>query len=92
MGIFSYNKHLNFKENMWKLKLKVCLINFLAYSLCTFLLYLCFQRQALYRRDFGFTAIGYMYKQKGENSGFSPSIVSLPDPRSCKMNYSTKNR
>lgn len=49
MGIFSYNKHLNFKENMWKLKLKVCLINFLAYSLCTFLLYLCFQRQALYR-------------------------------------------
>lgn len=39
MGIFSYNKHLNFKENMWKLKLKVCLINFLAYSLCTFLLY-----------------------------------------------------
>lgn len=80
MGIFSYNKHLNFKENMWKLKLKVCLINFLAYSLCTFLLYLCFQRQALYRRDFGFTAIGYMYKQKGENSGFSPSIVSLPDP------------
>ncbi len=92
MGIFSYNKHLNFKENMWKLKLKVCLINFLAYSLCTFLLYLCFQRQALYRRDFGFTAIGYVYKQKGENSGFSPSIVSLPDPLSCKMNYSTKNR
>lgn len=49
MGIFSCNKHLNFKENMWKLKLKVCLINFLAYGLCTFFLYLCFHWQALHR-------------------------------------------
>lgn len=65
---------------MWKLKLKVCLINFLVYSLCTFLLYLCFHRQALHRRDFGPTDIGYMYKPEGENSGFSPSIVSLPEP------------
>lgn len=77
---------------MWKLKLKVCLINFLAYSLCTFLLYLCFHRQALHRQDFGPTAIGYTYKPGGENSGFSPSVVSLPDPLSAEMNYSTKNR
>lgn len=80
MGTFSCNKHLNFKENMWKPKLKVCLINFLVYSLCTFLLYLCFHWQALHRQDFGPTAIGYVYKQEGENSGLSPFIVSLPDP------------
>lgn len=34
---------------MWKLKLKVCLINFLAYGLCTFFLYLCFHWQALHK-------------------------------------------
>lgn len=53
---------------MWKLKLKVCLINFLVYSLCTFLLYLCFHWQALHRQDFGPTAIGYVYKQEGGNT------------------------
>lgn len=77
---------------MWKLKLKACLTNFLVYSLCTFLPYLCFHGQALHRKDCGPIGIGYMYKQKGKNSGFSPSIVSLPDPLSGKMNYSTKNR
>lgn len=86
MGIFSYNKHLKFKENMWKLKLKVCLINSLAYSLCTFFLCLCFHKKAPYRQDFGPTAIDYMYKLEGENSGFSPSVVSLPDPFRFELN------
>lgn len=41
---------------MWKLKLKVCLINVLAYGLCVFLLCLCF-RGRLPRRPAGETVI-----------------------------------
>lgn len=86
MSIFSCNKRLNFKENMWKLKLKVCLINFLAYSLCTFLLCLRFHKKTPYRQDFGPTAIDYMYKLEGENSSFSLSVISLPDPFRFELN------
>ena len=52
---------------MWKLKLKVCLINFLAYNFCILFLYLCFHGQTPYRQDGTTTAIGYMYKQEGVN-------------------------
>lgn len=83
------NKHVNFKEGMWKLKLKVCLINFLAYSFCILFLYLCFHKKAPYRQDFGPTAIDYMYKLEGENSGFSPSAASLPEPLPFRLNACT---
>lgn len=76
---------------MWKLKLKVCLINFLAYSFCTLFLCLCFYKRIPYRQEGKTTVIGYMYKQQeGVNSGFSPSIVFRPDTLRFGLNTYTK--
>lgn len=65
---------------MWKLKLKACLINFLAYSLCTLFMCLCFHWHTPYKQDSKTVAIDYIYKQEEENlGGSSPSIIFQPD-------------